>query len=85
MANKNISIYDNYLDPRDFKKIQSVMMDDPSFTWTWCEHSVRDQFQDDGTLLPNNYQYVHIFMNNENLSKLSGDDMDMVIPCFFLT
>ena len=64
MSNKNISVYDNYLDPRDFRKIQSVMMDDPSFTWTWCEHAVRDQFQDDGTLLPNNYQYVHVFMNN---------------------
>ena len=61
--NKNISVYDNYLDPRDFKKIQSVMMDDPDFPWNWCEHTVRNQFQNDGTLLENNYQYVHIFMN----------------------
>ena len=61
--NKNISVYDNYLDPRDFKKIQSVMMDDPDFPWNWCEHTVRNQFQSDGTLLENNYQYVHIFMN----------------------
>ena len=67
MDNKNISVYDNYLDPRDFKKIQSVMMDDPDFPWNWCEHTVRNQFQNDGTLLENNYQYVHIFMNKITL------------------
>ena len=67
MDNKNVSVYDNYLDPRDFKKIQSVMMDDPDFPWHWCEHTVRNQFQSDGTLLENNYQYVHIFMNKITL------------------
>ena len=67
MDNKNVSVYDNYLDPRDFKKIQSIMMDDSDFPWYWCEHTVRNQFQSDGTLLENNYQYVHIFMNKITL------------------
>ena len=67
MDNKSVSVYDNYLDPRDFKKIQSIMMDDSDFPWYWSEHTMRNQFQSDGTLLENNYQYVHIFMNKITL------------------
>ena len=56
MDNKNIKVYDNYVNPPDFASLQSEILS-PIFEWTYCDQVVRDNPQD------NNFQFVHLFFN----------------------
>ena len=68
--NKNIKVYDNYIDPIYFAKLQKEMMSE-RFTWTYTDQIISKEPRE------NNFQFVHLFFN---MSFFVSDKIDLIRP-----
>ena len=68
--NKNIKVYDNYIDPIYFAKLQKEMMSE-RFPWTYTDQIISKEPRE------NNFQFVHLFFN---MSFFVSDKIDLIRP-----
>ena len=70
-VNKNISVYDNYVNPPEFALLQKKLMG-IDFDWYYCDQIVREGGNKD-----HNFQFIHMFYD---LLGTRSKELNYVVP-----